>query len=268
MTLRPVFDPFGDFENAGYLRNELGLKDPAKIKVQEHLFFTANLQDAAAHLAACDEITYEDFCQVHSILFSGFYPWAGRDRKALSVARYVSKGDQVDFADAEDSRRAVGYGLKLGNDPTQIAKCPGEVMGLFAWGHPFLDGNGRTMVVVHTELMARAGLMINWADSAKDAYLDALTHELNSPLDHALDGYLLPLIQPLQKGKHWIDQIRDLSGLDGTNEDIGADVAYDNNDPVGERRYKEKVQARQYAIPDTPPAAANKRRGGNKAKAD
>ena len=67
-----LFDPFGDFETAGYLRNELGLKDPARIKVQEHLFFTANLQDAAAYLSTLDEVTYEDFCEVHRILFSAW----------------------------------------------------------------------------------------------------------------------------------------------------------------------------------------------------
>lgn len=241
-----LFDPFGDFETAGYLRNELGLKDPARIKVQEHLFFTANLQDAAAYLGTLDQVTYEDFCEVHSILFSGFYPWAGQDRLALRVARFVSRGERVDFVAAEDSKRAVVYGLELGNNPKHIAKHPGEVMGLFAWGHPFLDGNRRTMVVVHTELMVRAGLMVNWAASVKDSYLDALTRELDSPRDHALDAYLLPLVQSLQDRRSWTEQVRDLPGLDGSIEDIGTDVAHDNNDPVGERRYKAKVLARQY----------------------
>jgi cell filamentation protein len=40
----------------------------------------------------------------------------------------------------------------MGNDPVVLAKKPGVVMGQFAWGHPFLDGNGRTMLIVHTEL--------------------------------------------------------------------------------------------------------------------
>ncbi|MDX4034595.1 cell filamentation protein Fic, partial [Pseudomonas aeruginosa] len=29
------FDPFGDFETTGYLRNSLGLKDPAEVKENE-----------------------------------------------------------------------------------------------------------------------------------------------------------------------------------------------------------------------------------------
>jgi cell filamentation protein len=243
-----MFDPFGDFETAGYLRNELGLKDQAKIKVQEHLFFTANIEEAVAYLARRD-LTYQDFCRVHGILFAGFYPWAGKDRLTLGVARNVSKGARVDFEASENCERAVTHGLRLGSDPDTIAKRPGEVMGMFAWGHPFLDGNGRTMVVVHTELMARAGLMIDWASSSKDAYLEALTHELDSPRDHALDQYLLPLVRPIQKGRSWIAQIRDLPGLDGTAEDIGSDVTYDGADPVGKQRYEEKVRARQYTLP-------------------
>lgn len=250
MKRRPVFDPFGDFETAGYLRNELGLKDPAHIKVQEHLFFTANLQDAADCLASREELIYADFCEVHRILFSGFYPWAGQDRRALGVARFISRGARVDFVASEESQRAVGYGLALGNDPVHIARRPGEVLGLFAWGHPFLDGNGRTMVVVHTELMARAGVMVNWAASDKDAYLEALARELASPNDRVLDGYLLPLLQPLPKGQHWMERIRDLPGLGGASEDIGADVAYGHNDPGGERRYQEKVRGRKYRIPE------------------
>lgn len=245
-----MFDPFGDFETAGYLRNELGLKDPENIKIQEHLFFTANLQEAAEYLAGRSEITYEDFCKVHNILFFGFYPWAGQDRQTLGVARLVSKAGRVDFSESGESEPAVQYGLRLGNDSEYIARHPGEVMGLFAWGHPFLDGNGRTMVVVHTELMARAGLLVDWAASTKTDYLEALTQELESPREGALDAYMLPLVLPLRRSHRWIDQIRELSGLAGTNEEVGSDVTYAEDDVEAQRRYLEKVKGRQYSIPD------------------
>jgi cell filamentation protein len=39
-----MFDPLGDFESADYLRNIERLKDPEEIKVQEHLFFEANIE--------------------------------------------------------------------------------------------------------------------------------------------------------------------------------------------------------------------------------
>lgn len=58
-----MFDPFGDFESAGYLRNIEGLKDAREVKIQEHLFFEANLEEALAFLASIrGRIGYRDFC--------------------------------------------------------------------------------------------------------------------------------------------------------------------------------------------------------------
>jgi len=84
----------------------------------------------------------------------------------------------------------------------------------------------------------------------KNAYLSALTRELDSPRSHPLDAYLLPLVQPLQSRQSWIEEVRELPGLDGSIEDINTDVSYDNEDPVGERRYRAKLQSRQCTIPN------------------
>ena len=62
-----------------------------------------------------------------------------------------------------------------------MAAKPGEVMGYFAYGHPFLDGNGRTIMVVHAELAERAGISIDWSATTKIGYLDALTQEIERP---------------------------------------------------------------------------------------
>ena len=40
-----IFDPFGDFETAGYLQNSLKLKDPLEVKESEHLSFEASIED-------------------------------------------------------------------------------------------------------------------------------------------------------------------------------------------------------------------------------
>ncbi len=247
-----MFDPFGDFNTAGYLRNELCLKDSDRIKEQEHLFFVANVQQAADFLSGCEQISYDDFCEVHHILFSDFYPWAGRDRLTLGVAPSVHKAGKVRFEDSNMARRAVEYGLELGNDVKVMAKRPGEVMGLFAWGHPFLDGNGRTMVVVHTELMARAGLMVDWTRSPKDAYLEALTNELKEPGKRPLDLYFQPLICPLKKDANWVDQVLAIAGLDSMDGDVGTDALYAPGDPAADKEYEEFKRARQYEIPDSP----------------
>lgn len=72
-----MFDPFKDFDTAGYLRNSAREKNPDIVKQIEHDLFTANVQDAMDYLKRKRNISYGDFLQVHHILFSGLYPWAG-----------------------------------------------------------------------------------------------------------------------------------------------------------------------------------------------
>jgi fido (protein-threonine AMPylation protein) len=62
-----------------------------------------------------------------------------------------------------------------------VAK-PGEIMGYLAYGHPFLDGNGRTIMVLHCVLAQRAGFSIDWATTSKNDYLAALTKNLKTPI--------------------------------------------------------------------------------------
>jgi len=69
------------------------------------------------------------------------------DRHTLGVAELISKGKRIQFVQSGEVQQAVQWGLNMGNDRTYIAAHPGEVMGAFAWGHPFLEGNGRAMVV-------------------------------------------------------------------------------------------------------------------------
>lgn len=75
-----MFDPFGDFEVAGYLRNTQKEKDLALVKIAEHALFRAQLPVALNYLANCERIEYDNFLNVHKILFSGLYPWAGKDK--------------------------------------------------------------------------------------------------------------------------------------------------------------------------------------------
>lgn len=239
-----MFDPFGDFETAGYLRNVEGLKDLEEVKVLEHAFFEANLEVALGFLKSRrTKLVYTDFLEVHRILFAEFYPWAGSDRHALQVGRLVGKGARVQFELAELCERAVAWGFQLGNDPGTMRERPGAVMGAFAWGHPFLDGNGRTMLLVHTELCHRAGMVIDWAASEKDRYLDALSQELAYPGAGHLDNYLRPLIRERQSRNDWVKALKSLPGLDGLS---GPDenVAYRDDDLDAIERYDERKQSR------------------------
>lgn len=189
-----MFDPFNDFETAGYLRNNFKEKDLLKIKKIEHDAFSENLPDALRYLSSKKIITYNDFLKIHEILFSDFYPWAGQDRLTTSPNIAISKSDTT-FANPQDIKMAINEGLRLGQ--MKMSKSPGVVMGMFAFGHPFLDGNGRTMLLVHMELCQRAGFSISWANTNKKDYLDSLSKEIDTPDMRILDDYLLNFINPL-----------------------------------------------------------------------
>ena len=84
-------------------------------------------------------------------MFSDYYPWAGQDRATTMPNGAVRKGDVL-FSHPSASRLAVEHGLRIGQDASKMRKKPGEVMGLFAYGHPFLDGNGRTMLLGRVDI--------------------------------------------------------------------------------------------------------------------
>ena len=242
-----MFDPFGDFESAGYLRNVECLKDPAEVKVQEHLFFEANLEEALGYLAGIrGHIGYANFLQVHRVLFGEFYPWAGQDRRQLGVGRLVGKGEQLQFEASELCQRAVEWGLSMGNDRATMRSRPGAVMGAFAWGHPFLDCNGRTMLLVHSELCHRAGIFINWSATRKVDYLQALTQELLNPQGRSLDAYLRAFVVDQPFSGTLLEQLVGLPGLDGrgVGADLEVDVAYAADDPQANASYLDMKRSR------------------------
>lgn len=124
-----TFDPFGDFETEGYLRNSLKLKDPVEVKESEHLSFEASIEDALAHLAKKRSIDYQAILKTHEILFAGFYPWSGKDRNELVPHLAVFKGSKEDphhtpFERPELIKRSVEYALELAANKKTLPRAP------------------------------------------------------------------------------------------------------------------------------------------------
>lgn len=69
-----MFDPFGDYDSRGYLRNTAGEKDLEIIKIAEHELFRAQLPIALDFLAQCKRIDYPDFFGGSSHPFLCFIP--------------------------------------------------------------------------------------------------------------------------------------------------------------------------------------------------
>lgn len=219
-----IFDPFGDFNTAGYLQNTLQLKEPDEIKRSEHLSFELSIEDALSYLAQTKRINYLSVLKVHEILFSDFYPWAGKDRNELVPHLAVFKGSEKNsrhtvFERPDSIRLAVDYALRLAADKQRFRERPGEVMGLLAFAHPFLDGNGRTILLVFMELAFRAGFAINWSVTNKDEYLKALTDEIRAPSQRHLDHYLKPFIVDISSRDDWPQIIGGIKGLDGLDKE-------------------------------------------------
>jgi len=164
-----TFDPFGDFETQGYLRNRAKEKDPDIVRRLEHVSFMTGIDVALERLATIKRLAYPDVLETHRILFDAVYPWAGQDRQTTAPELAISKGPVL-FAHPEHIQRAVDFALTHGQDKEFMRVKPGAIMGYLAYGHPFLDGNGRTIMVVHGVMAQRAGISMDWAATDKSGY--------------------------------------------------------------------------------------------------
>ncbi len=238
-----MFDPFNDFDQAGYLRNHFREKNPKIVRELEHTMFRVGLDEALTYVANRETLGYDDFLEVHRILFSAFYPWAGQDRAMVAPSIAVSKANTI-FCHPLDARRAVEEGLRIGQDIAALRKRPGEVMGLFAYGHPFLDGNGRTMLIIHSELCHRAGFCIEWQHTHKIDYLNALSAEISSPGEGHLDDYLVHFIGTSLDRNLWNSSIDGIQGLDGSSAPNVVDGEYSDEEVAQKYQEFEMIRSR------------------------
>jgi cell filamentation protein len=125
-----------------------------------------------------------------------------------------------------------------------MAANPGTVMGYLAFGHPFLDGNGRTIMVVHCVLAHRAGISIDWASTNK-ADLIALSKELRDPDKGHLDAYLKPFVGKALKEGALPANIVGAPGLDGEGEDK---VLGSTDDAKLKAEYESEIVKRKEAL--------------------
>ena len=183
-----TFDPFGDFETRGYLRNHFGLKERPDLAHIEFNNYRTVLPKALAHLEA-SALNYDDVLTVHDILFSAIYPWAGQDRSTTAPDIAITRGGLDDmFCHPADCRRAGNHALRETATPATFADRPGEAYSDLCHSHAFLV-----------------------------EFLNCLTTDLRSPneghLDKFLRQYLLPGARSLSDLQTMlVDRIR-LHGL-------------------------------------------------------
>jgi cell filamentation protein len=240
-----TFDPFGDFATEGYLRNFEKEKDLAIVKRAENASFMTGLDEAFATLSNSKVLSYNDVLRTHGILFGAIYPWAGQDRTQTAPKLTIKKGPVI-FANAPEIRTAVEFALRKGQDTDYMRAKPGEIMGYLAYGHPFLDGNGRTIMTVYSVLAQRAGFSIDWSATKKDAYLDALTQEIENPPKGSLDAYLKPFIRDPIAYEQLATAIVQAPGLDGSVQDaVLNEVLGSTDEPDVKAQYEAMLTKRK-----------------------
>jgi cell filamentation protein len=237
-----TFDPFGDFESRGYLRNLANEKRLEIVRRLEHTSFATGIDAAFERLVRVKRLSYQDVLETHRILFEAVYPWAGQDRLQIAPDLVVSKGPVL-FAYPKDIQRAVDFALERGQDSKFMAANPGEIMGYLAHGHPFLDGNGRAIMVVLGVLAQRAGFSIDWAATKKSEYLSALTKELDHPGKGKLDAYLKPFVRDAVADRSLAAKVAQAPGLDGNAEQNT--VLGKTNEPTLRARYEQQEVRRK-----------------------
>ena len=187
-----TFDPFGDFETRGYLRNVFGEKDLAVLKDLENIAFTVNIDEAVKQLAVRD-LNYEAFKLTHRVLFSDLYPWAGEDRAKIAPDIAITRaGYKTIFCHPASVKLASDYALR---DIGRANFSAGNCFAGLAHAHPFLDGNGRAILTLHSEIMRRSGKHIEWEKTEKTEFLEVLTKDLENPDQGHFSAYLTRFVK-------------------------------------------------------------------------
>lgn len=170
----------------------------------------------------------------------------GRQDRTQTAPKLTIKKGRVIFANAPEIRDAVEFALRKGQDKDYMKAKPGEIMGYLAYGHPFLDGNGRTIMTLHSVLAQRAGFSIDWSATKKDAYLDALTMEIEYPPKGHLDAYLKPLIRDPIAYEQLATAIVQAPGLDSSIRDAELnEVLGTIEEPAVKAQYKAMLVKRK-----------------------
>jgi cell filamentation protein len=192
-----VLDPWDDYETAGYLRNRFQEKDLSVVGRLETAAFEQEVPQTLRVLRRLPTLRYQHITETHRTLFSSVYPWAGEDRSVTAPNIAIAKGGYSTlFAHPMTVQLAGQHALNLGQNEAYLREHPGEVFGYLAYAHPFLEGNGRTILTIYSELSRRAGFHVEWGSIDKTQFLETLTQELLKPGKSIMDELVLPYVRP------------------------------------------------------------------------
>lgn len=185
------WDPFGDQTTNGILRNHLRVHDGSVLGSMEYVSIRANMPRAIIDLRGDETIDLGSWLRTHHTLLADVFPWAGTIRH-VDVYR-----GPVKFNFHHLLAREIEPVFQKANDPGFLRENIGYIYGELAFNHPFLDGNGRSLNTVFTELLRRSGLQLDWGSVDRTEYLKHLTQAVLLTNYSALDSYFKARLQSL-----------------------------------------------------------------------
>lgn len=184
-------NPWEPSEDGVILRNKFGVTDKTELDSLEFSFIRANMKQALEMLQLEKEITLLSWQRCHLILFNDLYPWAGQ------IRHLEARRGHVPFNFKNDIESSTNDMLSRSKDSSFFRDHLGEVYSVLAFNHPFIDGNGRTLNAVFTELARRNDFGISWDRVNKETYLSALTNGVMFMMYDSLNRYLYDLMVTL-----------------------------------------------------------------------
>jgi cell filamentation protein len=206
-----MFDHFGDNGKKPYLRNRLGIMDPANAKILEALTITKNIPLAFERLAKAPKLHLAAWLGTHKTLLGELYPWAGSVRK-VQVARGTVK-----FHWPSDIRKEADIVFRRAENKTEFLDHPGQIYGEAALVHPVYDGNGRSLNTTFAEIARRHDVAIRWDEIDRTQYLDVLTKWIHVK-DPAIDAYFKSHMIELEPVEKVVERLQNV------NRRVGAEA--------------------------------------------
>lgn len=153
------------------LRNRLGIRDAARLDVEERRLVLVRIREGAP--TGCFDLAH--LRAIHRHLFQDIYDWAG-ELRTVEISKGGSRFQFRRFIEtgmADVHARLVRARFLRGLNPDAFAAAAGAIMGDVNYVHPFREGNGRTQLLYLEQLAEGADHAIDLTRMTRDRWIPA-----------------------------------------------------------------------------------------------
>ena len=163
------------YPGTNVLKNKLGIKDDVSLTIAEKEITSLKLL-ILYNMPLPVKYDFGGLCEIHKIIFSDLYEWAGQIRqgdffsKGNSIfcrGQYILKSADKIFSDLLKENYLIG--LKKQIFIERMAYYMGEINAL----HPFREGNGRTLREYFRQLSINANYTLDFSETNNEKLLQA-----------------------------------------------------------------------------------------------